>query len=112
MARKKKESGFPLPTPAEIARMQGVVYDAAIGEGTRLLLGLGAVVFGYGVIKYAPDMAGRVLPLLVSAFTPKPKAVPFTPLHPEAAEPVRTVIDERQLGRSEMFRAVARPSGN
>jgi hypothetical protein len=29
--------------------------------------------------------------------------------HPEALEPVRTLIDERQLGRSEVVREIANP---
>lgn len=33
-------------------------------------------------------------------------------LHPEAAEPVTTIIDEHQLGRSEVVREVATPKKN
>lgn len=112
MARKRKAAmGSAFPDPAVLAGIQGAIYDAAIGEGTRFLLGIGAAVFGLGVMKYAPKMAGTVIPVLISAFTPR-LAARIPVFHPEAAEPVRTVIDERQLGRSEVIRAIARPWGN
>ena len=70
------------------------------------MIGVGALLFGFMTIQFAPKFARRVIPELLSAFEP-PGAV-----HPEAREPVTTMIDERQLGRSEVIRAIARDLAN
>ena len=117
MAKRKKKAA---PGSFDLGKIQGAVYGLGLSEGSKLLLGIGALLAGYGMLKYAPQTAGTLLPALFAAFTPRPDqfrpALP-PPLgharaHPEALEPVRTMIDERQLGRSEVFRAIARPLGN
>lgn len=106
MARKRKNLGLGRLEPASL---QGLVYRSGLTETQKLIAGVGAILFGYAVSKYAPNLAGRVIPLLVSAFTPEgTQALPY---HPEAAEP-RTPIDERQFGRSEVVRAVSWPWKN
>ena len=108
MKKKQKDSFFP--TPSEI---RGIAWMPAPPE-TKLLCGLGALVLGAVAIRYSPKIAQKVIPFLVSAFTPPEgyQVVPFVPYHPEAMEPIETRIDERQLGRSEVIREIARPRGN
>lgn len=74
-------------------------------------VGLGVVIFGMATMRYAPRVAHKVVPMipdfLEMLFRPL-----LAPIHPEAAEPVETMIDERQMGRSEVIRQIAKGEAN
>lgn len=105
----KKEPLFPHPN-----EVRGAMWTTPMSGEMRLLYGLGALLLGATAIRFMPKVADKIVPMLVSAFTPPPgfQALPFQPHHPEAAEPIVTLIDERQLGRSEVVREIANPKGN
>jgi len=110
VAKKKKQSlGFP--DPKEIS---GVMWKTPMTPEMRLFYGLGSLILGAAVIRFAPKTADRMIPVIISAWTPPPgfQAIPFQSAHPEALEPIETKIDERQLGRSEVIREIANPKGN
>lgn len=71
---------------------------------SALVVGFSAAVGEWILRRYFGTSLGTVV-----------QAVLQTPVkrhHPEGAEPITTAIDERQLGRSEVVRAVARGSRN
>lgn len=101
MKKKKKE-----PLQVLISDFRSMFYSPAVPAETKLLMGFTAVVAGLFTMRFAPRHAHEVIPALVAAFEPP------APAHPEALEPIRTMIDERQMGRSEVIRAVARGGDN
>jgi hypothetical protein len=106
MAGRRKKRVFPVP------EIQGIVHEFCLDQAAKTILGLGSIMLGFAALKYAaPRTVETLIPLIISAWTPKGSRAPAF-VHPEAAEPIRTEIDERQLGRSEVFRAVARPEQN
>lgn len=111
MAKKKKESQPWYPNPEDV---RGAIWTTSLPAETRLVYGIGAAILGYITYRYMPKLSEKVIPILVSAFTPPPgyRALPFQTYHPEAVEPLETRIDERQLGRSEVIREIANPKRN
>lgn len=101
MAKKKKDPWEGL----DPSSFQGMFHH--LPPDTKLIYGLGALFLGCAAFKYMPKTAEKLIPILALAFQP-PRAAP----HPEALEPTTTVIDERQLGRSEVIRAIANPKRN
>lgn len=67
----------------------------------QFALGMGAGILGCAAMNCMTREANHLLPALVSIVFPLPSRVPPAPS-----------IDERQLGRSEVFRAIARAKGN
>lgn len=110
MAKKKKKD-WSLPDPKGI---EGVMWTTPMPTELRLFYGLGSLFLGAAAISLAPKAADKLIPVLMSAWTPPPgfQAIPFRPAHPEALEPIETRIDERQLGRSEVIREIANPKKN
>jgi hypothetical protein len=111
MAKKKKGFDPVFPDPKEV---RGAVWKMAAPAETKLMFGLGALFLGAATLRYAPKLAAKMIPMLVSAFTPPEgwQPVPLVPYHPEGAEPIETLIDERQLGRSEVISELAHPKRN
>lgn len=104
----KKKGRKPDPRPFDPRALQGAFFAAPPNQ--KLVLGFSAVLVGLASIRYFPKTAGTLIPILASMFLPPQGAQPV--LHPEAAEPVRTLVDERQLGRSEVIHAIAKPGTN
>jgi hypothetical protein len=104
MARRKKRPSSDLP-PIDPRDFRGMLHNAPPDQ--KVMWGLGAVLLGFATVRFFPRVADTVIPCLASMFLP-----PVRPAHPEAAEPVTTLIDERQLGRSEVLRELANPRGN
>lgn len=111
MAKKKKGFDPMFPDPKDV---RGAVWKMPVPPEMKLIYGIGALFLGAATIRYAPKLAQKMIPMLVSAFTPPEgwKSVPFVPYHPEGAEPIETRIDERQLGRSEVISELAHPKRN
>ncbi len=111
MAKKKKGPQPMFPDPKEV---RGAVWTMPVSPEMKLIYGIGAFFLGAASIRFAPKLAEKMIPVLVSAFTPPEgwKPVPFMPYHPEGAEPIKTLIDERQLGRSEVISELAHPKRN
>lgn len=83
-------------------------FASELTPGQAVMLGLGVVVFGMATMRYAPKLAKQVVPMIPDFLQTLCRMTPaLPPLHPEVAEPVRTLIDERQLGRSEVIREIA-----
>lgn len=106
MAKKKKGQQPWYPNPEDV---RGAIWKVPLPPEARLVYGIGAALLGYMTYRYMPKLSEKVIPILVSAFTPPPgyQVLPFQPYHPEAVEPLETRIDERQLGRSEVIREIA-----
>lgn len=103
MAKKKKRAE---KLQGVIADFRAMFYSSAVPAETKLLMGVTAVVAGLFTMRFAPRHAREVIPALIAVF--EPPAVQ----HPEALEPVETKIDERQMGRSEVIRDIARGRNN
>lgn len=102
MARKKKNEKLQ----GVISEFRSMFYSPAVPPETKFLMGMTAVVAGLFTMRFAPRHAKEVIPALIAAFEP-----PAAP-HPEALERIETTIDERQLGRSEVMRAIAKELRN
>lgn len=111
MAKKKKKDGSGFLDPKGI---EGIMWTTPMPTELRLFYGLGSLFLGAVAMSFAPKSANKLLPMLLSAWTPPPgfKPLPFQSAHPEALEAIETQIDERQLGRSEVIRELAKPKGN
>ena len=103
----KKKKMFPDPKD-----VRGLLFTAPLPLETKILYGMGAAVLGFALMKCRPKLANELIPVLISAFTPPEGFGKPQQLHLEAKEPITTVIDERQLGRSEVISEIAHPKRN
>lgn len=105
----RKNDGFGFPPPE---KFMGAIYTLPVPPEQKILYGFGALMLGLATIRFAPKMAKTLIPILAAAFTPAPGQFPKMSYHPEGMEPIKTIIDERQLWRSEVIREIAKPKRN
>lgn len=124
--RKKTQDPIVRPLENAMTELGKAVLDSRMKPTTKALVGIGALVGIYAVNRFLPGFlstanraalqaayqARETLVIKLEKTVAKITATPLTKVHPEAAEPVTTRINERQLGRSEVIREISRGKMN
>lgn len=102
MAKKKKKP----EEPPVIGELRAMFYSPAVPPETKLMMGVAGFLGAMFTMRFAPRHASKVIPAILSVFEPQ------QPVHPEGREAIETRIDEHQIGRSEVIRALTKELRN
>jgi hypothetical protein len=114
---KKLDGGLPSDIPSAFNPLQKSDLEFMMKPETKLVIGVGQLLMNYVCEKILPGIpaedftgdAGNLTEEMRSQIEASIKAEIGLTQHPEAKEPVRTLIDEHQEGRSEVIREIANP---
>lgn len=124
-ARKSSQDSVVRPLENAMTELGKAVLDSRMKPTTKALVGIGALVGIYAVNRFLPGfLSNASRAALQAAYQARENFVvklektvaqiathpstPYKKAHPEAAEPITTRINERQLGRSEVIREISR----